>query len=152
MKKKSLMTFMDRHQGLEELFLQHQEELICLKLKKAKVHLEAFAKELRHHMYIEEKYVLPLYEKKVPQQPGGGAFLFYGEHQKMKDFLNKIISKMKKLSAKNKMVRRQVIDLLDLETRFKDILLHHDLREKNMLYPKLDKVVTPEEREKLLAA
>lgn len=152
MKKKSLMIFMERHRVLEELFLQHQEELVCLKLDKAKRHLETFAKELRHHMYIEEKYVLPLYEKKVPPQPGAAAFLFYGEHQKMKEFLSKIISKMKKLSAKSKMIRRQVIDLLDLETRFKDILMHHDLREKNMLYPKLDKVVTPEEREKLLAA
>lgn len=138
------------HKELEELFLKHQEELICLKIKKARKHLEEFAKELRHHMYVEEKYVLPLYEKKVAQQPGGGAFLFLGEHQKLKEFLRKTVSKMNKLSAKDKNIRRKVIDLLDLETRFKDIYLHHDLREKNMLYPKLDKAINNKEREVLL--
>lgn len=151
MKKNSLLSYLDLHRDLEELFLNHQEELICLELSKAKTHLQQFAKTLRHHIFIEEKYILPLYEKKVPPPPGGGAFLFYGEHQKIKDFLGQIETKIKKLSPRGKKVRRQIIDLLDLETRFKDVMMHHDLREKNMLYPLLDKAVTPEERQMLLS-
>lgn len=145
------MAYLELHLELEEKFLNHQEELITLKLEKARRHLAEFAKTLRHHIFIEDKYILPLYERKVPPPPGGGAFLFYGEHEKIKEFLGKIEGKMKKLAPRKKNIRRQIIELLDVETRFKDILMHHDLREKNLLYPLLDKAVTPEERKMLLA-
>lgn len=145
------MVFMRQHKDLEKLFRLHQEELLRFRLERSKKYLQQFAKALRHHIYIEEKHILPLYEAVVPAQPGGGAFLFLGEHQKIKEFLTKIVSRTSRLDKKNKNIYQKIIELFDLETRFKDIFLHHDMRENNMLYPLLDKAITQEEKKRLVA-
>ena len=49
-------------------------------------------------------------------------------------------------------LERGVLFLLDSQHLFKRLLVHHDSRERRMLYPLLDEVTTEQEREGLLAA
>lgn len=55
-----------------------------------------------------------------------------------------------KLAATNDL-ERGVLFLLDSQHLFKRLLVHHDSREKKVLYPLLDQFTTEQERESLFA-
>lgn len=47
-------------------------------------------------------------------------------------------------------LRRSIIGLFDRQAMYKHLVEHHDLREKNVLYPALDRVTDDAERARLL--
>lgn len=68
----------------------------------------------------------------------------------MRRYLVLFKEEMTRLAAK-KDLEREVSWLLDSQHVFKRLLVHHDTREKEMLYPLLDQVTTDEEKEGLFA-
>ena len=46
--------------------------------------------------------------------------------------------------------RRAIIALMDRQFMYKHLVEHHDLREKNILYPWLDRITSDEERVRLI--
>lgn len=145
----SFSDFLVVHGQLDELFLDHQRSLLRLDLMGASTALEAYTIELFGHMRDEE-VMIPLYRERVAPPVGGAAEIFLGEHDKMRQYLVLFREELAKLEAVDDL-ERGVLFLLDSQHIFKRLLVHHDTRERKMLYPLLDRVTTEQERESLFA-
>ena len=149
---RSMMVVMERHSHLDALFLEHQTAVLDRDLASARGALEAYALALDAHMAEEEAHVLPLYRARVPEQPGAQTQMFLDEHARIRLLLADLVKKGDALAAAaDRPDPKSVLGFLDQETQFKNYMDHHDRRERAFLYPGLDGVTTPEEREALLA-
>jgi hypothetical protein len=146
----SFSDFLVVHRQLDELFLEHQRALLRLDLLTAGAALEAYTIELFAHMRDEEDVMIPLYRERAEAPVGGAAEIFLSEHDKMRQYLVLFKEELKKL-AQAEDIERGVLFLLDSQHLFKRLLVHHDGRERKMLYPLLDSVTTEHERENLFA-
>jgi hemerythrin-like domain-containing protein len=112
----------------------------------------AFERDLRNHMEMEERHILPLYEARVGHVVGGDPQFFYLEHKNLLRNLDLAKEGLRKLAGDPSAGRRQAHEFIQSESLLHHLLEHHDLREKNILYPCLDQALTPDERDRLLAA
>lgn len=149
---RSVLELMDVHAGLHERFAVHRDHVVGLEFGPALAALERFEQELRAHMAVEEKHILPLYEARVGHVLGGDPQFFHLEHKNILRNLETAKDDLRRLIADPNAGRRQAHEFLDREGILLHLLEHHDLRERNILYPKLDEVLSPEERGALLAA
>ena len=92
--------------------------------------------------------MLPIYGERVNAPLGGAVDIFLGEHEKLRQFLALFAVEIEKIRETDD-VERGVLFLIDSQHLFKRLLVHHDAREKKMLYPLLDQVTTDAEREEL---
>ena len=138
------------HQQLDELFVEHQRSLLRLDLEAACDALQAYEAELLVHMRDEEELMIPLYRERAEAPVGGAAEIFLGEHDKLRQYLVLFREALTKLQGAEDL-ERGVLFLLDSQHLFKRLLVHHDNREKKMLYPLLDQVTTEQERKSLFA-
>jgi hemerythrin-like domain-containing protein len=146
-----LLELLDVHAGLHERFAVHRDFVVGLEFGRALVELEAFERELRVHMDVEESCVLPVYKDRVGRVLGGDPDFFILEHRNILRNLGTAKEALRSLAATSGAGRRQAHEFLDQEWMLHNLLHHHDLREKNTLYPKLDEVLSDDEREDLLA-
>lgn len=144
----SFLKLLKVHEYLDELFLQHQEELLKLDLERALDVLKNYERELHLHMQLEEEVLLPIYER-AGQIPGGPPVFFTGEHRRMREFVARFITALGAMEDDPANLRRRVIALFDEEAIFKSLCQHHDQRERNILYPALDRVSTETEMREL---
>jgi hemerythrin-like domain-containing protein len=145
----TFVSLLDTHKALDELFLQHQEALLAQDFPLARERLAAYERELRLHMRLEEEQLFPIYQRGEPV-PGGAVELFAAEHRKMLDLLSRFRDELAQLEQGTGDRKRGIIRLLDHEAVYKHLAEHHDLRERNILYPTLDQVATEGERRELL--
>ena len=138
------------HRQLDQLFLEHQRALIRLDLDLAERLLNEYQSELLAHIRDEETLMLPLYRERVKPPVGGAADIFAGEHEKLRQFLVLFVQEIGKIRTMDD-IERGVLFLIDSQHLFKRLLVHHDTREKKMLYPLLDEVTTEAERQELFA-
>ena len=139
------------HRQLDELFFEHQRALMRLDLDAASLALENYETGLLAHIADEEELMLPIYRERVQPPVGGAAEIFFGEHEKLRQYLSLFKQEMVKLRQKDDL-ERGVLFLIDSQHIFKRLLVHHDTREKNILYPLLDGCTDASEREALLTA
>ena len=147
---RSLLELLEVHAGLRECFAVHRDFVVGLEFGRALAELERFERELRSHMDAEEAVILPLYRKRVGKVLGGDPDFFTLEHKNILRNLETAKESLGKLAADPAAGRRQAHEFLDQESMLLHLLEHHDLREKNTLYPRLDEVLSDEEREDLL--
>ena len=148
---RSFIDLLELHKQLDKLFLEHQRALLRLDMNRAAALLATYEADLLAHIRDEEALMLPLYRERVKAPVGGAAEIFLGEHDKLLQFLALFKEELMKLAAVEDL-ERGVLFLLDSQHLFKRLLVHHDNREKKMLYPLLDEVTTAEEREALYAS
>jgi iron-sulfur cluster repair protein YtfE (RIC family) len=150
-----LSSLLDAHTELDEVFALHQEALLMRNPAGARVQLKRFRALLVPHMQMEDALLLPLYHARAPKIPGGGLALFSAEHTKIIKTLGELEERMEHLvltatadlpDRACRPLLKGLIAMLDREYLFKDLLAHHDAREKNVLYPQLDALTTEEER------
>ena len=147
---KSFSDLLDLHRRLDESFLDHQRALMRLDLDYAESLLGQYEAELLAHIRDEEELMLPLYRERVSAPVGGAAEIFVGEHEKLRQFLilfREYIAKIRTMNDRE----RGALFLIDSQHLFKRLLVHHDTRERKMLYPLLDQVTTEAERVDLFA-
>ena len=136
------------HRQLDEQFFEHQRALIRGNLIAALSWLDEYEKQLFDHIKDEEEILLPIFEARVTQPLGGTVEIFRNEHIKIRDYVALLKAEIPKLS-KAKDRERAVIFMLDSETTFKRLMVHHDNREHKFLYPLLDEVTGEDEREEI---
>jgi hemerythrin-like domain-containing protein len=141
-------TLMAVHQQLDDIFFRHQCALLDRDSHRASRLLSDYSEGLLAHINEEERYILPRY-----QQHGGDATdaplrLFHGEHQNLRHFLAEFAERLHGWTQSS--ADRALLELLDREATFKNLLVHHDLRERNMLYPHLGRCLSAAEQEHLL--
>lgn len=144
----SFTDLLELHQRLDELFLEHQRALMRLDLDGAASALRDFANELLAHIRDEEALMIPLYQERAKAPVGGAAEIFLGEHEKLKRFLVLFEEEIEKIRNMDD-IERGVLFLIDSQHLFKRLLVHHDTRERKMLYPLLDEVTNEAERDRL---
>jgi hemerythrin-like domain-containing protein len=137
------------HERLTELFLLHQEALLQLDVPLARARLQHYERELYAHMKVEEELLMPIYHR-AGQIPGGPSEFFLGEHRRMREFLARFTTRLQGLPIENASLPRAIIQLFDEEATFKALCEHHDMRERNLFFPALDRVTSEAERQTLL--
>ena len=139
------------HERLNELFFRHQKALLSLDIDPAVEILWVYEEELLAHLKDEEELLLPLYQERAGKVPGGPVELFLGEHRKMRGFLQEFHKALVQMQGQEgSLLRHSIIALMDRQCMYKCLMEHHSLREKNILYPWLDRITSDEERALLL--
>jgi iron-sulfur cluster repair protein YtfE (RIC family) len=149
-RRTSFSDLLQVHMRLDELFLNHQRALLQLDFSTALDVLEAYERELLAHMQDEEEVMIPRYRERAEVPVGGTAEIFLGEHDKLRQFLVLFKAELAKLATCEDL-ERGALFLLDSQHIFKRLLVHHDNREKKILYPLLDQITTEQERGELFA-
>lgn len=144
----SFRDLLQLHRRLDGLFLEHQRALLRLNLSGASQIFDQYEGELLAHIQDEESLMIPLYAERVTAPVGGAPDIFLGEHNKLRQFLVLFKEELNKLGTVDDL-ERGVLFLIDSEHLFKRLLVHHDTREKKMLYPLLDTITTGIERQAL---
>jgi regulator of cell morphogenesis and NO signaling len=147
---KSFDQLLEVHGRLDALFAEHQRALLRLDTELAQACLEDYERALLAHMQDEEELLLPIYGARARIPLGGSVEIFRNEHRKMREYLLLFKQEMPKLRGACDL-EGAVIWLLDSQTTFKRLHVHHDTRERKMLYPLLDEVTTEQERAVLFA-
>lgn len=135
------------HESFLRVLLGHQDDLVAGRLDEARDSLARFAAEIRAHIRLEEEILLPIYEERAGVIAGGSVELFQGEHRRILAFLVELDPAVRDLQAGD---TRGLVALLEREYMLKQLLHHHDLRERNLFFPALDRVTDAEERGRLL--
>lgn len=146
----SFKDLLELHQSLDDLFLEHQRALMRLDLDRAERLLREYEGALLAHIRDEEVLMLPLYRERVTAPVGGTFEIFMGEHEKLQQFLGLFRDEIEKIRKMDD-IERGALFLIDSQHLFKRLLVHHDTREKKMLYPLLDEVTSESERGDLFA-
>jgi len=141
----SFNDLLELHKRLDALFLEHQRALLRMNVDRAEMLLIEYESELTAHMRDEEELMLPLYGERARIPVGGAVEIFCGEHEKLRQYLVLFKAELNKLKGASDL-ERAILFLLDSQHLFKRLLVHHDNREKRMLYPLLDEVTTADER------
>ena len=108
---------------------------------------DRFATEIRRHIVEEEEELLPIFEERGGKIHGGDPDLFRAEHRKIEGFLDEIHPVLAEIRSGQ---HRAIIELLEREYMLKQLLLHHDLRERNILYPTLDRITDDGEKKRIV--
>lgn len=140
----SFLRLLEVHEALDGLFAAHQEALLDRDLARAARLLREFTAAIREHIVLEEDVLLPIYAR-AERMAGGDPQLYLAEHRKILQYLNRFQSLVDEMTQVTPEAHA-IIEVLDEEVRFKDLMEHHDLRERNILYPVLDKIATDAER------
>ncbi len=140
---------MGRHGEFDACFRRHQVALVDRDHQRAGAELACYQQLLDEHIDQEEVHVLPLYVRHGGDATDAPTKLFLGEHQLIRKFLAEFRARVEQLVAAPDDDR--LLELLDREATFKNLMLHHDLRERNMLYPRLSERLVAEEQHAVLA-
>lgn len=136
----SLFGMMEAHHELDGLFREYQLALVGKDTARSLSFLARFRWELLQHMEEEERCVLPLFEQRCGELPGGRREIFELEHAKIRTNLDRLMDKgLEVLPATGTPTSGQVLDLIDRAWPFKQLLQHHERREASILYPALDR-------------
>jgi iron-sulfur cluster repair protein YtfE (RIC family) len=145
----SFSCLVGEHAELERLFDSHQRALLEGDVGTAVAVLKTFEDELYEHIDFEEKTLLPLFAEEGGETEGATLEIFQAEHRKLREQTDKLTRKTVALFASSDLMG-SIITLMDEEALFKGLFHHHALREKNLLFPRLDERMTEEQRERLL--
>lgn len=137
MPERTISTMFDEdHERLDALFKSFQT-LKRTDFPKAKSAFLEFKAGLQRHVAWEEEVMFPLWEKKSGMTGGGPTIVMRNEHREIWECLESLA---RKIQAQNPETDREEEILLDLLDR-------HNMSEEEVLYPEMDHLISPEERE-----
>jgi regulator of cell morphogenesis and NO signaling len=135
--QKTISAFYEQdHDRLDELFKTFQR-LKRSDFAKAKETFKEFRFGLQQHIVWEEDLLFRLWEGKTGMSDSGPTFVMRAEHRRIGEQLEAI---HRKVAEQNPDSDREEESLLSL-------LGSHNVKEEQVLYPAIDQVTTPEERQ-----
>jgi iron-sulfur cluster repair protein YtfE (RIC family) len=135
--QKTISAFYEQdHDRLDELFKTFQR-LKRSDFAKAKETFKEFRFGLQQHIVWEEDLLFRLWEGKTGMSDSGPTFVMRAEHRRIGEQLEAI---HRKVAEQNPDSDREEESLLAL-------LGSHNVKEEQVLYPAIDQVTTPEERQ-----
>lgn len=145
----SFLRLLETHKAIMEIFFSHQEALLRGDFPLALKRLQQYERKIKQHIREEEDFLLPVYVR-GGKVPGGDATLFTGEHQRIVEFIERLKKLLPRTKRRGKLAARKTLEILYQEAMFRWLIEHHDEREKQILYPVLDRVTSPLERQSIL--
>lgn len=137
------------HEDLERLFESHQRALLARDIDAALATITMFENRLKWHIEYEDEVLLPIFKEKAGEVEGGTLPIFRAEHRKLRESAANLVRHTKALYTSPDMAG-SILRLLDEEALFKGLFNHHALREQNLLFPRLDAVMSEAQRGKTL--
>jgi hemerythrin-like domain-containing protein len=143
-------VMMGEHAVFAARFHAHQVALLDRDFARAARELAAYRDALFAHAAAEERHVLPRYEALGGDATDAPLRLFLGEHANLRRFVDEFVARVAALAKVPD--DRALLELFDREATFKNLVLHHDLRERNVLYPFLAARLPATDQAAVLAA
>lgn len=128
--------FEQDHDRLDDLFKTFQKTKRS-DFAKAKEAFKAFKFGLQRHIVWEEDLLFPLWEEKTGMSEGGPTFVMRHEHRQIGQQLEAIHDKVAEQNPESDPEEQALLNLLG----------SHNMKEERVLYPAIDDVTSPEERE-----
>lgn len=141
-------VMMGLHDELDRGFFVHQQALLDRDFGRAGQALAAHRDRIDRHMADEEQFVLPQYQALGGDATDAPTKLFLGEHRNLRTFLDDFAVRVAALAQRPD--DRALLELFDRQATCKNLMLHHDLRERNMLYPFLGARLAPAAQQAIL--
>ena len=139
-------AMMGLHDELAARFHAHQVALLDRDFVRAGRELAEYRERLFVHMVDEEERVLPHYRDLGGDATDAPVKLFLGEHARMREFVLDCQRRCEALVERSD--DHELLALFDREATYKNLVLHHDLRERNALYPFLGaRIAAPVQRD-----
>ena len=134
---KTICEFYEQdHDRLDELFKTFQK-MKRSDFAKAKEAFKAFKFGLQRHIVWEEDLLFPLWEKETGMSEGGATSVMRAEHRQIGQQLEAVHDKVGDQNPDSDQEEQALVDLLG----------SHNLKEERVLYPAIDQLTSPEERE-----
>jgi iron-sulfur cluster repair protein YtfE (RIC family) len=135
--QKTISAFYEQdHDRLDELFKTFQK-MKRSDFAKAKEAFKAFKFGLQRHIVWEEDVLFPLWEEKTGMSEGGPTFVMRAEHRQIGQQLEAVHDKVGDQNPDSDQEEQALLDLLGT----------HNIKEERVLYPAIDQLTSPEERE-----
>ena len=135
--QKTISEFYEQdHDRLDELFKTFQK-MKRSDFPKAKEAFKAFKFGLQRHIVWEEDVLFPLWEEKTGMSEGGPTFVMRAEHRQIGQQLEAVHDKVGDQNPDSDQEEQALLDLLGT----------HNIKEERVLYPAIDQLTSPEERE-----
>jgi hemerythrin-like domain-containing protein len=112
----------------------------------------AFASLLERHIADEDELIRPIHQAACEAEPaprGGSVDIVDRDHDKLRRHLEEIGRQLAALTSRTEPAA--FLALLDRQKVLVDLLEHHDLRETDLVYPRVDAAATPERGRRILA-
>jgi hypothetical protein len=130
------------HDYMNKMFIAHQILIMRGKTEHAVDLLEKFRILQIQHIKDEEELLIPLYQKLIIRFPQGGAVEFYlHEHRQIEKFIDRLLVYLQSWTGKSS-IDKNMVEQFDRCLRFKNLIDHHDARERIFLYRLLDQRLT----------
>jgi iron-sulfur cluster repair protein YtfE (RIC family) len=107
----------------------------------AKLLFDQFMAGLQGHIIWEEELLFPIFEKRAGMTAGGPTEVMRMEHGRIKGFLEEMDARI--LGGVSEGLDELALGLLEL-------LSSHNQKEEQILYPAIDRMLTDEDRKKVL--
>ena len=145
----TILSLLDVHPQLDELFLRHQEALLALDIVRAKELLLSYQRAVLAHMRDEDELILPRFADSGAA-PRGSLDLLADDHETIKRMVAQFLVRVDEVARDP--TPRAVIGLITEQAAYKDLMARHDQQEREVLYPSLDRIVATAEQRTALAA
>lgn len=134
MKTQSITSFFEAdHERLDKLFKDYQL-LKHSNLTKARAIFSDFAAGLLRHIQWEEEILFPIFEAKSGLEQGPTSVMRF-EHEQIKKALHQISDSFNSEQPRDE----------SAEGILTEVLVQHNIKEENILYPMLDQMLNSEE-------
>jgi iron-sulfur cluster repair protein YtfE (RIC family) len=134
MKSSILEFFQKDHERLDELFRQFQA-LKNWDVFKAEDVFREFKQGLQKHIVWEEEILFPIFEEKTGIMACGPTQVMRMEHEKIKQCLEDIYEKVHERTVSDEEEKELLL-----------VLSNHSFKEKHILYPALDEMLSNDEK------
>ena len=135
--QKTITEFFEQdHDRLDELFKTFQQSKRS-DFPKAKDAFKEFKFGLQRHIVWEEDLLFPIWEQKTGMSDSGPTPVMRNEHRQIGQQLEAIHQKVADQNPDSDREEQALLDLLG----------SHNRKEERALYPAIDKVTSPEERQ-----
>lgn len=133
------------HAAIAAALERHRLDAMRCDLTAATRSWTAFASLLQRHIEDEDELVRPIYEAACAIEPparGASIDIVDREHDKLRRHLEEIGAQLAALRSAS--TPSGFLALLDRQKVLADLLEHHDLRETDLVYPRVDATASAE--------
>ena len=146
------------HDRIAADFRAHQEALVRAiadpdAADLARQAWQRFEARLRAHIAFEDAKLIPLFVERVQPQPTGcSRELLDAEHRKLERLLERCSNSAELHLQKSRTDPASLLRLIEDQRGLREVLEHHDQRERAAFFPALAATLSSEEQEALLTA
>lgn len=133
------------HERQEEALLSVIERLTALDFTGARVEFTRLTEEMVAHLAVEDETTHRRYAALTNHPRGAAPELFDADHVSHAKVISACEEALAGLTEGGPDGRREMVLVLPLFFRLRNVLEHHTLREQRFLYPRLDAELDPEE-------